>query len=203
LEVRSEEGFGILPKPLLFSKKEEGFGILPKPLLMSLGALLTLCFVIILNRCGIPKPMPLIPSPTVTPLPGKSLEWEEILSEPLSFYEETHPTMRIITTLKQASELEDFLQLPPHLRLVSKTDFSAYFVIAVFQGYKGCADYSIEVREVRRKGNTITVYANFLEPDPKEVLRPVETSPYYILKVKKLPILEANSHLSSMQMVRK
>lgn len=131
------------------------------------------------------------PTPTPT-LPGEGLEWEEIFSEPVSPYEETNPMMKVFVTPEQASELEEFLQLPSHLRLVSKTDFAAYFVITVFQGEKMTTGYSVEVINVRLDNNAITVYARFLTPDPRFVTGQLVTSPYYILRVKKPPELKGD-----------
>ncbi|MCX7683401.1 MAG: protease complex subunit PrcB family protein, partial [Anaerolineae bacterium] len=43
----------------------------------------------------------------------------------------------------------------------------------------------VEVTDVQRKDNIITIYAQFHEPAPDALTNPLITSPYYILKVEK------------------
>jgi len=124
----------------------------------------------------------------------EQLAWEKITSEPESFYEETLPTVRVVATPEQASELEEFLQLPASLSLVSCIDFDTYLVTAVFQGKKPTTGYSVDVIDVRLDGNVITIYARFLTPvtpTPGQIVGvgPMITSPYYVLKVRKTPDL--------------
>lgn len=68
---------------------------------------------------------------------------------------------------------------------MADTDLSAYLVVVIYQGWKGSTGYSVEVADIQRKNNTITVYARFREPAPREITNPLVTSPYYILKIKK------------------
>ncbi|HDN67531.1 MAG TPA: protease complex subunit PrcB family protein, partial [Firmicutes bacterium] len=123
-----------------------------------------------------------LPTPTLT-LPGESLEWDKVYNEPTSPHKESYPTMKIIVDQKQAFELEKSLQLPPHLRTLHTLDFDKFFLIIVFQGEKPTTRYSVEVVDVRRAGNVITVYARFLTPPtpaPGEIVGVgnIVTSPY-------------------------
>jgi hypothetical protein len=126
-------------------------------------------------------------SATPTPaLPGVNLEWEEIGYASAG---EASPSgdkagMVVATDTQEALLLKGHVG-SFHIQKVLDTDFSTYFVIAVFQGYQGSDGYSIEIKEVKRDGNFITVYTRFLTPGPKDLRQQEITSPYYVLKVKK------------------
>jgi hypothetical protein len=92
--------------------------------------------------------------------------------------------LTVVTSSQQVSELQDYVYSFV-LQQVSETDFSTYLILAVFQGYRGVSNYSIDVEDVVRQGRTITVYTEFLDPDPAEVIVNITSSPYYVLKVKK------------------
>ncbi len=124
------------------------------------------------------------------------LEWEKMAqyegadTGPSS---DEQPRLSVVAASEQISELKPFVYSTV-LQEVSQTDFSDYFVLAVFQGYHGVADYSVEVEDVKRNRDEIIVYAMFLTPPtpaPGEVVgvKPMTTSPYYVLKVKKTPDL--------------
>lgn len=141
--------------------------------------------VLLAGGCG--------PTPTPT-LPGESLEWERISQQNggVSGYQyQGTPKVEIITDAQEAAILDGQVY-PGTLSKITDADFSAYFVIAIFQGYKGCANYSVEGTDVRREGNVITVYAKFLTPDPKDVQQPITTSPYCVLRIKKTPTLSGD-----------
>ncbi len=80
--------------------------------------LTVLAVVSLTNGCATPTPT----------LPGESLVWELVTQRAFSSdYEETFPSMKIIGTSDQVSEL-DHLLLSPHLELVYDIDFDIYIV---------------------------------------------------------------------------
>jgi len=132
------------------------------------------------------------PTPTPT-LPGKSLEWEKVADDwgagGSYRYREPKPKMAIAANLTEADALSNEL-FPDHLNIVQNTNFADYLVVVIYQGEKGSTDYSIKVGDVRRDGNVITVYVEFLTPGPEIAPGQLVTSPYYVLKVKKTRELE-------------
>jgi hypothetical protein len=100
--------------------------------------------------------------------------------------------MKVVTTLKQALEVEDFLQLPDHMKPVSSIDSSTGFAVVVFHGERMTTGYSVEVLDIRQDGNMIAVYAEFLMPAPGEIVGEAVTSPYYVLRITKTAQLEGN-----------
>jgi hypothetical protein len=98
------------------------------------------------------------------------------------------PRLTVVAAPEQVPELEPYIYSFV-LDQVSETDFSQFLVLAVFQGYHGVVNYSVEVEDVTRNENVITVDARFLEPAPGEALENIESSPYYVLRIKKTPDL--------------
>lgn len=115
------------------------------------------------------------------------LIWEMIASRTVGKSDYSYEDVARITVVANSNEAQALRgQIYPEiLEQVQETDFSAFFVIAVFQGEKGSTGYSVEVTDVQRKDNTITIYAQFHEPAPDALTNPLITSPYYILKVEK------------------
>jgi hypothetical protein len=116
------------------------------------------------------------------------LVWEMIANQTVGksdYSYEDKARITVVTDVNEAQALRGQVY-PEILEQVRKTDFSAFFVIAVFQGEKGSTGYSVEVTDVQRKDNTITIYAQFHEPAPDAITNPLVTSPYYILKVEKM-----------------
>lgn len=115
------------------------------------------------------------------------LIWEMIASQTVGksdYSYEDVARITVVTDFNEAQALRGQIY-PGILEQVQGTDFSVSFVIAVFQGEKGSTGYSVEVTDVQRKDNTITIYAQFHEPAPDALTNPLITSPYCILKVEK------------------
>ena len=118
--------------------------------------------------------------------------WEKLVAYPTGKSDASYDDrarITIISTPEEAQLLANQVY-PEVITQVQTIDFSSFFVAAVFQGWKGSTGYSIEVTDLRQLGNTITVYALFHTPQPSGpdgivFTNPLETSPYYILKVKK------------------
>jgi hypothetical protein len=117
------------------------------------------------------------------------LEWEKIAQYDggdIAPSPDERPRMTVVATPDQVSELEPYVYSFV-LQEISQIDFSEFLVVAVFQGYHGVANYSVEVEKVTLKDRIITVNARFLEPDPNEVTVNITSSPYYVLGVQKTP----------------
>ncbi len=115
------------------------------------------------------------------------LVWEMIANRTVGksdYSYEDKARITVVTDVNEAQALRGQVY-PEILEQVRKTDFSDFFVIAIFQGEKGSTGYSVEVTDVQRKDNTITIYAQFHEPAPDALTNPLITSPYCILKVEK------------------
>ena len=113
------------------------------------------------------------------------LVWEMIANQTVGksdYSYEDRARITVVTDINEAQVLRDQVY-PEILEQVRKIDFSTFFVIVIFQGEKGSTGYSIEVTDVQRKDNTITIYSQFHEPALDAITSPLVTSPYYILKV--------------------
>ena len=118
----------------------------------------------------------------------EQLKWERIVQDDLGNQYSGGPKLAVVTSQEEVSILENEI-IPRDIVQVLDCDFSGYVVLVIFQGYQGHADHSIEVTGVTKDEDVITVDAKFLEPEPGEVLKPAESSPYYVLKIKKTPDL--------------
>lgn len=147
--------------------------------------LTTLVVMMLVSGCS--------PVPTAAPS-GESLAWEKIAQSDGSasgFQYQGTPKVEVISQSSEATALEEQVY-SGILHEITNTDFSTHLVMIVFQGYQGATDYSVRIKEVRRQGNSITVYAEFLTPDPQGGISPIATSPYYVLKVTKVPDLRGD-----------
>ena len=67
-----------------------------------------------------------------------------------------------------------------------EVDFTREMVIAVFQGTKPSAGYSVNIARVLDSGNTVEVFVEDTSPGPQCFAASVLTSPYHIVKVQKV-----------------
>lgn len=119
------------------------------------------------------------------------LQWEKIAQ-----YEggdtapspDEQPRLVVIVAPEQIPELEPYVYSFV-LQEISQTNFSDYLVVVVFQGHHGVANYSVEVEDVKRNEGMISIDARFLGPVPGEALKNIESSPYYVLQIRKTPEL--------------
>jgi PrcB C-terminal len=99
-------------------------------------------------------------------------------------YQGRDPKMSIITRIEEIDALGDTISLSAQDEL-RKLDFNQYFVIAIFQGLKGTNMYGVDIQQVTKSGNTITIFAHFTERNPELAAAAVNTSPYHVVKVQK------------------
>ena len=71
------------------------------------------------------------------------------------------------------------LPAPP----LPEVDFTREMVIAVFQGTKPTAGFSVNIARVLDSGNTVEVFVEDTSPGPQCFVASVLTSPYHIVKV--------------------
>ncbi len=122
------------------------------------------------------------------------LAWEKLtdqVSGKSDYSYEDVPRLKVITSSSDVQSLSGQVY-PEVLEQIHTVNFSTFFVIAVFQGQQYTTGYSVEVTDIELKEGTVFVYANFNEPSPGEVVGETLTSPYYILKVRKIEDLKGS-----------
>ncbi len=122
--------------------------------------------------------------PQETLLPFETIEKGEFPPETPQHYEGKVPKLVIISGMADIVGLSHSVS-PKAETVVRELNFSQYFAVAVFQGLKPWANYSVEIRQIIYQGNVVTIYAHFSEPQPGTQLPAVETSPYHLVKVQK------------------
>ena len=128
--------------------------------------------------------------PQETDLPFEILEQEEINLAGQA-YETREPGLIIVAQPDEVTELDDWVTeaSKEQLRVI---DYNAYFALAVFQGVKPTDGYGVQIERIVRKGNEVTIYAQFQEPSPDREKNDIVTSPYCLVKVQKIGAWEQN-----------
>jgi len=98
------------------------------------------------------------------------------------------PTLVIVSDQDENQVWKDFffpgvldrLQIPPW-----EIDTNSYFLLGVFQGYRGCIGPTIEIKQIVRQENVVYIYAYFTEMLPQEPCRTQATSPYHLVQMPK------------------
>ena len=52
--------------------------------------------------------------------------------------------------------------------------------------------YGVQINRIARQGDTVTIYAQFREPNPDEERADMVTSPYHLVRVKKVGTWEGD-----------
>jgi len=120
-----------------------------------------------------------VPSGEETKLSSETIEQTKS-----SRYPGTDPQLQIITESTETRNVVSWISPKAEAQLKS-LDYQQYFAIAVFQGRKPDYEYSVEIEAVSRKENTVTIYAQFHEPEPDRERRQMETSPYHLIRIPK------------------
>jgi hypothetical protein len=74
-------------------------------------------------------------------------------------------------------------------------DYNRYFAILVLQGRKPSSGYQVTVRQIARRGDRVTIQAEFTEPQPETFIHPAFTSPFHLISVSKQGIWGQQVHL--------
>ncbi|HEX7974069.1 MAG TPA: protease complex subunit PrcB family protein [Anaerolineales bacterium] len=101
------------------------------------------------------------------------------------FYPGTTPRMFVIATKNAGLDLRNYFSEASQDQL-QNSDYNSYYFIAVFQGYQSTGGYGVNILRIVRENNDITVQTNFLIPQPDTVTTTVITSPYELVKIRKL-----------------
>lgn len=106
-----------------------------------------------------------------------------------SGYSDVNPGIRVVASSEEAPAVEALLR--PRLEAQMRYDelrslnYKEWFGLAVFQGAFRTPDYAIVIERIARRGNTVNVYARFVEPSPGDNVRPSLASPYHLVRVRK------------------
>jgi hypothetical protein len=136
------------------------------------------------------------PSPTKTPfvlaeLPAGTVELTfETLGKDYSGALLTirQPTLVIVSNQVENQVWKDFFFPGVLDRLQTfprDMDVDSYFMLGIFQGYRGCIGPTAEIKQIIRQDDVVQIYAYFTEILPQEPCRTQATSPYHLVKVHK------------------
>ena len=97
----------------------------------------------------------------------------------------TEPSEATAWMALSATELEPFARLlnAEHQQKLTRVDFSADVVIAVFAGVKGSSGHEITLRRITRAGQGLHLTASQRGPAPNDAALTVMTSPYHVVRV--------------------
>jgi len=87
--------------------------------------------------------------------------------------------------IKTGEELNTFLYNHNMQEKIQLDESDEYIYIAAFQGLQSSAGYEIEIKDIKRDGETVTVKVKLRTPGSDEITADVLTSPYHIVKVKR------------------
>jgi hypothetical protein len=99
-------------------------------------------------------------------------------------YEDTVPNIFVIAQKGDEMNLMRYFSQSYQDQLNSM-DYSRYLVLAVFLGEKDSGGYGIEVQRIIRKGDTVSVQADFIVPQPDTQRPAVITSPFELVRIRK------------------
>lgn len=100
-------------------------------------------------------------------------------------YKDKQPGLIVITTLEKVANLDALVTSEAQARLQS-LNYDAYFVIAVFQGWKPTDGYGIQIERITHLGDKVTVFIRLQEPPPDRKKNDIVTSPYHLVQVQKV-----------------
>lgn len=125
-----------------------------------------------------------------TNLPFEILEQEE-RNLTRQIYEAREPGLIIVAQADEVAELDDWVTETSKGQL-QVMDYDAYFALAVFQGVKPTDGYGVQIERIVRKGNEVTIHAQFQEPHPDQKKNDIVTSPYCLIQVQKIDTWDQN-----------
>jgi hypothetical protein len=131
-----------------------------------------------------PEATPEEPTPVIegTPLPFETIDQSEYGPGGDSAYASEQPWIEI---LQQAGDLEAIKGKISRdaLELLRQVDFQSHIVVGVFQGLKPTDDYGVDILAVDRMEMRVSIYAEFIAPEPRMEARAIETVPYQLIKL--------------------
>lgn len=113
------------------------------------------------------------------------LSFETVERQEISGYQDKKPGLVVIAKQTEVADLGNLVTREVQSRLQT-TDYNAYVVVGVFQGWKPTTRYGVQIERITRRGNVITVQAQLSEPKPGEPTGDLATSPYHLVQVQKV-----------------
>ncbi|MGQ9482320.1 MAG: protease complex subunit PrcB family protein, partial [Chloroflexus sp.] len=117
----------------------------------------------------------------------QELPFESIAQRDIINYREESPHLFIVANDEDIGTLSrNVLAEDPTLaEQLSQLDYDLTFAVLVLQGQKGSTGYTVNIKQVVRQGNRVTIKAEFVEPSPGAFIKPAFTSPYHLVAVSK------------------
>jgi hypothetical protein len=124
------------------------------------------------------------PQPQEVALPFETIEQKEWAGTGQA-YEPREPGLMIIAQIEDVAKLDNWITENARTQLQT-LDYDAYFALAVFQGWKPSTGYNVQIESATRQDNTVTIHAGFREPGPDEAKGALITSPYHLVRVRRI-----------------
>ncbi len=124
------------------------------------------------------------PQPEETNLSFETIEQKE-RADTGQFHEAREPKLMVVSRLEEVDSLNGLVTEEAKGKL-QMLDYSQYFVLLVLQGWKPTTGYKVDVDRIIRLGNTVNIYAQFQEPKPGVKKASAITSPYHLMRVRKM-----------------
>lgn len=118
-------------------------------------------------------------------LPFDTIEEGEVARLGQQLYEAHEPGLIIVANTQDIASLDNWITNDAQTQLQA-LDYGNYFVIAVFQGLKSSTRYGVRIERITRQENTVAIIAQFQEPTPEHERNPLVTSPYRLVRVRKV-----------------
>jgi hypothetical protein len=136
-----------------------------------------------------------VPKTEYTEIPGDPVLWYELVfynSAQVNYKatkEKDRPRLSVITNQKEIASVEKWIR-PEHLPLVKNVDYNQFWVAIVFSGYRGENKQGIEINQIVKNSNEVTLSVSFTSPAEGEIRNPIVTSPYLILEIQRMDLPE-------------
>lgn len=100
------------------------------------------------------------------------------------FYESNKPKLVVITQAKDVPWLVDGWVGDSQAKL-QDMDYNQEFALVLLQGVEQSTGYGVQINRITRRGATVNIYAQFIQPDFQKPLLSEETSPYHLVNIEK------------------
>lgn len=134
-----------------------------------------------------------VPKTEITELPGDPVAWNELVfynaarANNKATKEEDWPRLSVIANQEEITPIEKWIK-PEHLPLIQNVDYHESLVLIIFSGYHGEYPQGIEINQIVKNGNEVTVSVSFTTPAEGEPRGQILTSPYLILEIQRIAL---------------
>ena len=133
--------------------------------------------------------------PSVTPTSENAISWESVVFDNDArsvpdveyFSSEDQPWIQVIDHKEDLNRIKEWVT-EEHYRILNDIRYSEWIVVGIFTGRKGWNGYSIRVNTVEQQEGVITVAADDIRPVEGQIINPIETWPYYFIRINRLKI---------------